>query len=93
MIDLLACATITAGLAIPIPTGEIALMHLGLAQGLVPTNPDDLTPELARDIAALGVTRLMTHFELPRQKWSGRVVTRSPICSRTWASVSRSAPA
>lgn len=38
-------------------------MHLGLGQGHVPVDPDELTPERARQIAQLGVTRLLTHFE------------------------------
>ncbi len=40
-------------------------LHLGLAQGLVPTDPDALTPALAREIASLGVQRIVTHFEGP----------------------------
>lgn len=46
-------------------------LRLGLAQGLVPENPDDLTPELAREIAALGVTRIVTHFEVPPGELAG----------------------
>jgi len=38
-------------------------MHLGLGQGHVPEDPAELTPERARRIAELGVTRLLTHFE------------------------------
>jgi UDP-N-acetylglucosamine 2-epimerase len=38
-------------------------LRLGLAQGLVPGDPALLTPALAREIAALGVQRLVTHFE------------------------------
>jgi L-ribulose-5-phosphate 3-epimerase len=39
-------------------------MHLGLGQGHVPTDPADFTPGRARQIAALSVTRLITHFEI-----------------------------
>ena len=46
-------------------------LRLGLAQGLVPTDPCDLTPELAREIAALGVQRLVTHFEVPPAELAG----------------------
>jgi sugar phosphate isomerase/epimerase len=39
--------------------------RLGLAQGLVPTDPAELTPEVASRIAALGVTAIATHFQVP----------------------------
>jgi L-ribulose-5-phosphate 3-epimerase len=39
-------------------------LHLGLAQGLVPTRPADLTPVRAGELAALGITRVVTHFEV-----------------------------
>lgn len=47
------------------------MMHLGLAQGLVPTDPDELTPQLAHQIAALGVTRITTHFDVPPTDMAG----------------------
>jgi sugar phosphate isomerase/epimerase len=47
------------------------MLQLGLAQGLVPTDPDQLTPEVARQIAALGVTRITTHFEVPPARLAG----------------------
>jgi sugar phosphate isomerase/epimerase len=47
------------------------MLRLGLAQGLVPTDPDQLTPELARRIAALGVTRITTHFDVPPGSLAG----------------------
>ena len=46
-------------------------LRLGLAQGLVPVNPDDLTPALAAEIAVLGVTRIVTHFEVPPGELAG----------------------
>lgn len=39
-------------------------LRLGLAQGLVPTDPAALTPQRAAQIAALGVTAIVTHFEV-----------------------------
>jgi sugar phosphate isomerase/epimerase len=47
-------------------------VHLGLAQGLVPEDPDELTPDRARAIAALGVTRVVTHFTVPAPRLVGR---------------------
>src|SRR6476646_5452136 len=47
------------------------MLHLGLAQGLVPTDPDQLTPALAQQIAALGVTRITTHFDVPAGSLAG----------------------
>jgi sugar phosphate isomerase/epimerase len=47
------------------------MLHLGLAQGLIPTDPDQLTPALARQIAALGVTRVTTHFDVPPGSLAG----------------------
>jgi sugar phosphate isomerase/epimerase len=47
------------------------MLHLGLAQGLVPPDPDELTPALARELAALGVTRVTTHFEVPPGSLAG----------------------
>ena len=46
-------------------------MHLGLAQGLVPENPDEMTAARAHAIAALGVTRIVTHFEVPPSEIAG----------------------
>lgn len=46
-------------------------LRLGLAQGHVPTDPDALTPEVARRIAALGVRRITTHFEVPPGSLAG----------------------
>ncbi len=46
-------------------------LHLGLGQGLLPEDPDALTPEIARAIAAQGVTRLMTHFEGAPERMAG----------------------
>ncbi len=40
-------------------------MRLGLAQALIPTHPADFTPELAAEIASLGVSTIMTHFQVP----------------------------
>jgi sugar phosphate isomerase/epimerase len=48
------------------------MLRLGLAQGLVPTDPDHLTPAVARRIAGLGVTRITTHFEVPPGHLAGR---------------------
>ena len=47
------------------------MLHLGLAQGLVPTDPARLTPALAGQIAALGVTRVTTHFDVPPGSLAG----------------------
>jgi sugar phosphate isomerase/epimerase len=47
-------------------------LRLGLAQGLVPTDPDELTPELAAQIASLGVTAITTHFQVPPAELIGR---------------------
>ena len=47
------------------------MLHLGLAQGLVPEDPDQLTPALAQQIAALGVTRITTHFDIPPGSLAG----------------------
>ncbi|WP_332643543.1 sugar phosphate isomerase/epimerase family protein [Aeromicrobium sp.] len=43
-------------------SNESLEMHLGLGQGLVPEDPDELTPQRASQISQLGVTRIMTHF-------------------------------
>jgi sugar phosphate isomerase/epimerase len=40
-------------------------MRLGLAQGPLPTDPDELTRAVAASIRTLGVTGLVTHFEVP----------------------------
>jgi sugar phosphate isomerase/epimerase len=40
-------------------------MRLGLAQGQLPTDPDELTRAVAASIRTLGVTGLVTHFEVP----------------------------
>jgi sugar phosphate isomerase/epimerase len=45
--------------------------RLGLAQGLVPTNPAELTPEVASRIAVLGVTAIVTHFQVPPSELMG----------------------
>ncbi len=45
-------------------------MRLGLAQ-IVPASPDELTPAVAARIRALGVTALVTHFEVPAADMRG----------------------
>jgi sugar phosphate isomerase/epimerase len=47
------------------------MLQLGLAQGLVPEDPDQLTPAVAQQIAALGVTRITTHFDVPPGSLAG----------------------
>jgi sugar phosphate isomerase/epimerase len=46
-------------------------MRLGLAGDLIPTNPDELTPERAHELAALGVRRLVTHFRGHPSEFAG----------------------
>lgn len=36
--------------------------HLGLGQGLIPEDPEHLTSEIVKQIADLGISRVMTHF-------------------------------
>jgi sugar phosphate isomerase/epimerase len=40
-------------------------MRLGLAQGFVPRDPRAVTPELARELAGLGVRAVVTHLDVP----------------------------
>ena len=47
-------------------------LRLGLAQGLLPADPDDLTPDLAARIRGLGVSALLTHFQVPPAALRGR---------------------
>jgi sugar phosphate isomerase/epimerase len=47
-------------------------MRLGIAQSLVPTDPSLLTRERVAQIAALGVTTVMTHFQVPPTEIAGR---------------------
>jgi sugar phosphate isomerase/epimerase len=49
----------------------VTAMRLGLAQGLLPADPDDLTPALAARIRALGVSALLTHFQVPPAELRG----------------------
>jgi sugar phosphate isomerase/epimerase len=51
-------------------------MRLGLAQGLVPLDPESLTPALAAEIKALGVSAITTHFEVPPTELRGPRGTR-----------------
>lgn len=46
-------------------------MRLGLAQGPLPADPDDLTPAIAGGVRALGVTALVTHFQAPPAELRG----------------------
>jgi sugar phosphate isomerase/epimerase len=46
-------------------------MRLGLAQGLIPLEPDELTAAVAAEIAALGVSVITTHFEVPPEYLRG----------------------
>lgn len=49
-------------------------LRLGLAQGPVPTDPTQLTPDLAKWIADLGVKSIVTHFSpAPDDRLTGRV--------------------
>jgi hypothetical protein len=68
------------------------MLHLGLAQGLVPTDPDQLTPALARQIAELGVTRITTHFEVPPGHLAGSRGRELQALLADEGSASRSAP-
>jgi sugar phosphate isomerase/epimerase len=47
------------------------MLHLGLSQGLISEDPDELTPAVAQQIAALGVTRITTHFDVPAGSLAG----------------------
>jgi sugar phosphate isomerase/epimerase len=44
------------------------IMRLGLAGDLIPPDPRSLTPTVARELAALGISVLVTHFAMPPEE-------------------------
>lgn len=46
-------------------------MRLGLAGDLIPRDPAALTPVVARDLAALGISAVVTHFAVPHETLVG----------------------
>jgi sugar phosphate isomerase/epimerase len=54
----------------------VTTMRLGLAQGLIPLDPAELTATVAAGIRALGVSVLTTHFEVPPDQLRGPQGTR-----------------
>lgn len=46
-------------------------LRLGLAGDLIPRDPAALTPQVARDLASLGISALVTHFQTPPEELAG----------------------
>ena len=49
-------------------------MRIGLAGDLIPRDPAEITPELARKLTAMGITALVTHFQPPPDATMGKQV-------------------